>query len=198
MLILLAVCALATLAAVWLGIKSSNEPAHGGGPVERVNPAVAPLAHQDQAKAREVDLRFKEAVVMLHAKQYEHALTALHRVLELSPKMPEAHVNMGYTLLGLERFSAARDFFSSAVELRPMQANAYYGLALALEALNDRQAALGAMRSFVHLAKPDDPFVRKGRAALWEWQSAGAASGPAPSPASNEKTPGHAKAGNAK
>ena len=143
----------------------------GGTSTLAVNPNSAPLTHQVQAKALEVDRRFNEATVMLHAKQFEHALTALHRVLELAPQMPEAHVNMGYAMLGLMRFSAARDFFSGAIELRPAQANAYYGLALALDALNDRAGALGAMRTYVHLAKPDDAFVRKARAALWEWQS---------------------------
>ena len=135
------------------------------------NPNSAPLTHQAQAKASEVDRRFNEATVMLHAKQFEHALTALHRVLELAPQMPEAHVNMGYAMFGLNRFPASRDFFTGAIELRPAQANAYYGLALALDALNDRAGALGAMRTYVHLAKPDDAFVRKARAALWEWQS---------------------------
>ena len=38
---------------------------------------------------------------MLHAKQYEHALHAFHRVLELDPAMPEAHVNAGFALLGM-------------------------------------------------------------------------------------------------
>jgi Flp pilus assembly protein TadD len=135
------------------------------------DPVTAPLAHQTEARTREVDRRFNEAVVMLHAKQFDHAMTALHRVLELAPKMPEAHVNMGYAMLGLERFAAARDFFTGAIELRPAQANAYYGLALALDALNERSGALGAMRTYVHLAKSDDAHVRKARAALWEWQS---------------------------
>lgn len=161
-------------AAVLLFDKMSISPPAWFAAVEKhANPGVEPLVHQTDAKAREVERRFKESVVMLHAKQYEHALTALHRVLELAPTMPEAHVNMGYTMLGLMRFAAARDFFSGAIELRPMQANAYYGLALALDAQNDRARALGAMRSFVHLARPDDPFVRKARAALWEWQSGG-------------------------
>ena len=100
------------------GIAPSNERAK-----RDANPNSAPLTHQVQAKAIEVDRRFNEATVMLHAKQFEHALTALHRVLELAPKMPEAHVNMGYAMLGLKRFAAARDFFSGALELRPAQAN---------------------------------------------------------------------------
>lgn len=147
-------------------------PIAGDVPAAAARLNLTPLTHQAEAKAREVDRRFKEAAVMLHAKQFDHALTSLHRVLELNPQMPEAHVNMGYALLGLKRHTAARDFFAGAIELRPAQANAYYGLALALDALDDRAGALGAMRTYVHLAKADDPFVRKGRAALWEWQSA--------------------------
>ena len=38
----------------------------------------------------EFDARFRQAVVMLHAKQYEHAATALHRVLAIAPALPEA------------------------------------------------------------------------------------------------------------
>lgn len=129
------------------------------------------LRHQTEAQAQEIERRFGQAVVMLHAKKYDHAITALHRVLELAPAMPEAHVNMGYALLGLERFKAAGDFFAGALALRPSQANAYFGLALALDAQHDRAGALGAMRTYVHLAPPDDPYVRRARAALWEWQA---------------------------
>lgn len=120
---------------------------------------------------REIKLRFQQGVVMLHAKRYEHAMTAFHRVLELDPAMPEAHVNMGFALIGLQRFVAARDFFTSAIELRRQQVNAYYGLALALDELQDRPGAIGAMRTFVHLSQQDDPYRRKALSALWEWES---------------------------
>jgi len=130
------------------------------------------MEHAVRARSDEVRVRFEQAVVMLHARQYEHAATALHRVIELDPALPEAHVNMGYALLGLGRHEAARDFFTGATDIRPGQANAYYGLAITNEALGDLPAAIGAMRAFVHLAAPEDPFVRKARAALWEWQEA--------------------------
>ena len=119
--------------------------------------------------AAEVDRRFRQGVVMLHAKQYDHAITAFHQVLKLAPSMPEAHVNMGFALAGRGEPAAARDFFRSAIALRPRQANAYYGLALALDALGDRPGARGAMRTYVHLTPPGDPYRRKGEAALWEW-----------------------------
>lgn len=121
-------------------------------------------------KTREIDERFKQGVVMLHAKQYEHALTAFHRVLALDPAMPEAHVNAGFALLGMNDAAAARAFFEGAIALRKEQLNAYYGLAVASERLGDLAAARGAMRTYAHLAPQDDPFRRKAEAALWEWE----------------------------
>jgi Flp pilus assembly protein TadD len=131
-----------------------------------VLPGVGPRA----ASNPEIAERFAQGVVMLHAKQHEHALTAFHRVLELDPGLPEAHVNAGFALLGMGKPAAARDFFRSALELRARQLNAYYGLAVAYERLGDLPAARGAMRTYAHLAPKDDPFRRKAEAALWEWE----------------------------
>lgn len=117
----------------------------------------------------EIDRRFNQALVMLHARRYHEAVVALERVIELSPRLPQAYINMGYALLGLEEYEKARDFFLAATELDPYQGNAYWGLAVALEALDDLDGALGAMRTYIHLAPPGDPFVRKARSALWEW-----------------------------
>jgi tetratricopeptide (TPR) repeat protein len=127
--------------------------------------------------------RFEQAVVMLHAHQYEHAAVALERVLALAPRLPEAHVNMGYALLGLKRLEQARAAFERATQLRPEQANAYYGLALAWEAAGDRPMATGAMRSYLHLARDERPeHLARARAALWEWQQAPTAASPGPDP----------------
>ena len=123
-----------------------------------------------EATRADIDLRFQQGVVMLHAKQYEHALTSFNYVLQLAPKMPEVHVNIGYALLGLKRFAEAHDSFENATRLRSSQLNAYYGLAVALEGLGDLAGALGAMQTYVHLTKPDDPYRVKAEAALWEWR----------------------------
>ena len=80
---------------------------------------------------------------------------------------------------GRERYGAARDFFDGAIALRREQVNAYYGLAVALDGLHDRPGAIGAMRTFVHLSDPDDPYLRKAQAALWEWEAEPIATGPA-------------------
>lgn len=124
--------------------------------------------HAARQGRAEIDRRFNEAVAMLHAGQYDYAIKSLHRVLELNPRMPEAHVNMGFAFLGLEEFRAAHDFFQAAIDLRPDQVNAYFGLAEALIGLNDAEGALGAMRVYVHLAPPTDPFVAKAKATIGE------------------------------
>ena len=139
-----------------------------------LDPTQHPKAHATAAREKEIAQRFQEAVMMLHAKQYDYAITALHRVIELSPRMPEAYVNMGFALLGLKKYKAASDFFNGAIDIRPYQANAYWGLAVSLEGMKDLEGALGAMRTYIHLA-PSDPnsqdYVRRARSAIWEWET---------------------------
>ncbi|HLA36202.1 MAG TPA: tetratricopeptide repeat protein [Rhodocyclaceae bacterium] len=127
-------------------------------------------AHVQQKRQAEIDARFRQGVMMLHARQYEHAFTAFHRVLELAPEMPEAHVNIGFALLGQKRYKDALDFFDGATTLRPDQLNAYYGMAEAYEGLGDYRGAVESMEAWLHRAKPDDPYRRKAEAAVWEWR----------------------------
>jgi len=138
--------------------------------VARIDPVADPQGHSKQRRMEQITTRFDQGVAMLHAKRYEFAVTALSRVLELSPNMPEAHVNMGFALLGLKDYKGAGDSFATAIRIKPFQANAYWGLAVSLEQLGDLEGGLGAMRSYIHLAKSDDTYVRKARSALWEWE----------------------------
>ena len=138
-------------------------------------PATESTATSAGAYPGEVHERFQQAAIMLHAGQAAYALDALERVLVLAPDLPEARVNAGFALYELSNPAAARVQFELAIDLRPQQVNAYYGLALTLEALGDLETALGAMRTFVHLAEERDPYLRKAWSAIWEWQSRRAA-----------------------
>ncbi|MGE5650115.1 MAG: cbb3-type cytochrome c oxidase subunit I [Bacillota bacterium] len=146
-------------------------PGNGSSEAEHASTDAAALRHAAQKRKEEVDIMFSDAVAALNARQYEVAVEALHRVLALVPQMPEAHVNMGFALIGLQRFDRARDSFEAAIDLRNSQVNAYYGLAIALEGLHDLPGALGAMRAYVHLSKPDDPYLAKANSAIWEWEA---------------------------
>ena len=144
---------------------------------------------------RQVAERFQQAIALMHAKRYDYAITALDAVLALAPKMPEAYVNMGFAFIGLEEFGPAQGAFEKAIELKMDQVNAYYGLAIALEGKGQLETALGAMRSYIHLSQPDDPYLAKARSALWEWEAQlGRVKGVEPAPkgekGSTIKTPG--------
>lgn len=177
--LLLGAIILASAIALYFGWESS--PLSGG---------VTPNKHVESKVKEELDRRFKEGVLMLHAKQYEHALTAFHRVLQLEPKMPEAHVNAGYALLGMGNYKAAADFFDTATTLRPNQLNAYYGLGEALQAMGDKQGALQAMETYLHRSPAEDPFRRKAEAATWELRAELAKAPASDKPAASSGKPG--------
>lgn len=127
--------------------------------------------HVAEKQRKEIAMRFSQGVVMLHAKEYDHALVAFHRVIELAPQMPEAYVNTGFALLGLGQYAAARDFFDEATNLRPNQMNGYYGLALALEGTGDTFGAMQAMETYLHRAAADDPYRPKAATAVGKWRA---------------------------
>lgn len=134
-------------------------------------PAMDARAHAAGHEAKAVEL-FQRATAALAARRYEEAVTGLTSLLAIAPNLPEAHVNMGFALLGLNRFTEARDHFLMATDLRRMQVNAYYGLALAYEGLDDLVLARGAMRSYSHLAGEKDPYRDKAKSYLEKWNSA--------------------------
>ena len=148
----------------WTPDQGSPLPAMQVGTNEGVNANAN--AHATQMRAEEIKKRFGQSVTLLNSRQFEAAVTQLHRVLELAPQMPEAHVNMGFAMIGTHQYAAARDFFVAAIELNVSQLNAYYGLGIALEGLNDQPGAIGAMQTYVHLSKPDDPFRVKAETTL--------------------------------
>lgn len=140
-------------------------------PVENGTVASA-SAHEllGDEQARRAHESFQQGVAMLQAGHFDHAITAMHEVLAVYPALPEAHVNMGFALLGAGEPGAAADFFDSATELRPTLHNAYYGLALAERDNGDDQAALAAMQAYAHLAAEDERHLPRAKEFIWELQ----------------------------
>ncbi len=119
-----------------------------------------------------IEEQFYRSSRLLQAKHYDLALDELKRLMKSAPRMPEAYVNTGYALIGLRQFDQAVGYFQSALRLNRQQINAYYGLALGYEGLEDLESALGAMKTYVHLAGKDDAYSVKAWSAIWEWQNA--------------------------
>ncbi len=136
---------------------------------EKIQQALA--AHAQERINAEVKKQFQQSVTLLQEKKFDEAITALHRVLQLAPTMPEANANMGYALLGLKRYAAARDFFVASIQLNKNQTNAYYGLAMAHDGLHDLPAAISTMRIYQHLVPADDVFRQRADAILKAWEA---------------------------
>ena len=136
-----------------------------------IEPQGEAVAVQAETDMRLLHQQFQQAVALLQHGEYDYAVQGFHDVLKIAPDMPEAHVNMGFALLGLEEYEAARSFFDTATNLRPGQTNAYYGLAVAHEGLGDLRQAVAAMRAYTHIAAGDDQYRRKAEAAIWEWEA---------------------------
>lgn len=142
-------------------------------------PGPAPMAHSANPVALSdagsvlpaLDGDFAAGVAALESGEWE---TALQRFVEFSrrmPHVPEAHVNAGFALLSLDRMDEAESSFMRAIQLQPMQANAYYGLGLVYEQREDFDLARGAMHAYVHLTDGSGIWVSRARAALWEWET---------------------------
>ena len=151
--------------------------------------AVEPVAEQpavdaheflEDEQGRRAHQRFQQGVAMLQAGHFDHAVTALHEVLAIYPALPEAHVNMGYALLGAGDPKAAADFFNSATDLRPSLHNAYYGLALAERDMGNDKAALAAMQAYTHLAAEDERHLPRAKEMIWELQASTRGEGDTP------------------
>ena len=160
--------AITALGGAVLSVYLSREPT-----VPAAEPAAPIAAHGflDDEQARHAHQSFQQSVAMLQAGQFDHAVAALHEVLAVYPALPEAHVNMGYALLGVGEPGVAADFFNSATDLRPSLHNAYYGLALAERESGNDKAALAAMQAYTHLAAGDERHLPRAQQFIWELQA---------------------------
>lgn len=134
---------------------------------EKIPPGEPAKQHQG-AFAR----HFYKGIELMRQGRLKDALEMFELAHQKNPAIPEVHVNIGYLLMETGQWQAAYNAFDEATILRPEQANAYYGMAEALEKLGSIQGAIGAMNTYIHLTKQDTHFTRKAQAAIWEWKQA--------------------------
>jgi len=116
---------------------------------------------------------FQQGVIMLHAKEYELAIPAFQKVLEIRPDMPEAYNNMGYALIGLEEHITAEEYFTMALDLNENLVSAYFGLALTFGAQEKWPLAIGSMETYRHRTTDEDPFLVQANEYLINWRKLG-------------------------
>lgn len=113
--------------------------------------------HAEEKRQAEIKQRFEQGVAMLQMGEYEYAVTAFHRVLALNPKLPEAHVNIGFAFYELGDYAGAQRFFEGAQALSPAMHNASYGIAISLLAQGKADQAKAEMQAYLEAIGPDHP-----------------------------------------
>jgi tetratricopeptide (TPR) repeat protein len=142
--------------------ESASAPASSGTPRPR------------NAKADATARVLKAASDEIAAKRYDKAITTLHAARADIQHDPQSYLLMARALEGKADYETARDFYAAAIDRNTLLADAYFGFATSSEALGDLEAAIGGMRSFLHVQPDADPQKLKivqARSAIWEWES---------------------------
>ncbi|NMG31975.1 tetratricopeptide repeat protein [Aromatoleum evansii] len=116
----------------------------------------------------------KTAEGQIEAKHFNEAIATLNRQRPALKNEPQALLLLARALEGNRDHAAARDFYTAALDRDPLLAGAYWGVATTSEALGDLTAAVGAMRSYLHVEPDKDPDrlqIAQARSALWEWEA---------------------------
>ena len=95
---------------------------------------------------------------LIEMDEYEFALKALERHLEIMPDCVEALIYMGLSCYELERFDGAIDYFEKAHKLKKDSVMATENLAIAQMAINDLSSALDELLE-LHKENPKDTEI---------------------------------------
>ena len=133
-----------------------------------------PKAAAKKAPPTEGEKIMQAAKAHMRAKRYDDAIGTLHEARELLKPDLRAYLLMASALEAKKDYDTARDFYGAVLDRDPWQADAYWGVATTSEALGELDAAVGAMRNFLHVQPNADPQklrIVQARSALWEWES---------------------------
>ncbi|MGH9666684.1 MAG: tetratricopeptide repeat protein, partial [Bryobacteraceae bacterium] len=124
----------------------------------RLVPAVAFFLAVAAAQAPDPAYPYLEkAYAALRAKSYDTAVEAFEQAIAKSPKRPDIHKNLAYTLLKIGENESARDHFAEAMRLDP--SDTHVALEYAFLCYETKQQAV-ARRVFDRIRKTGDPASR--------------------------------------
>ena len=97
---------------------------------------------------------FKRGVQHSLKGEHEKAVQEYMKSLELKPDRAVVYSNLGYEYYDLKQYDKSAQYQEKALDLDPELANAFYGLAMALERKGDTQGAIENYREFLGLSEP--------------------------------------------
>ncbi len=109
----------------------------GASPAAGALPAIAPVVKEPQEASR----RYRSALTMIGARDFNGAIVELDRALELDPQFGAAISARASAFYGLGRYREAARDYQLALMLAPHLATPLYGLAESFRHLDDPRAA---------------------------------------------------------
>lgn len=109
----------------------------------------SPLASEKKPLATAL---WQRGLEHLGVKRVEQAVADLERAVDLDPKRSTLHASLGAAYLEAKKPAEARGAYQAAIRVEPRPTH-YLGLALALEGLNERVAAIQSYESFLQITK---------------------------------------------
>ncbi len=117
---------------------------------ERIEAAI------DQGK-----LHFDAGISNLYQKNYDGAIEEFEQSLKYNPHSPSTLNNIGFAYFDKGDIAKAVEYQARALEADPEFANAYYGLALALERMGKVDGAIKNWKEFLSRIEPGSKWAKK-------------------------------------
>mmetsp|Transcript_14948 Transcript_14948/g.47558 ORF Transcript_14948/g.47558 Transcript_14948/m.47558 type:complete len:503 (+) Transcript_14948:88-1596(+) len=109
------------------------------------------------------EVHLNKGVVLSKAGEDVDALEAFREAAKLKPELVGAHLNEGIMLKRLQRWEEAEDAFRRVVDREPDQASAWANMVLALNAMNEHEAALRTANEAVNAGHRGHPDIHNER-----------------------------------
>ncbi len=109
-------------------------------------------------------LHFDSGISNLYEKKYDAAIEEFEQSLKYNPHSPSTLNNIGFAYFDKGDMDSAIEYHARALETEPGFANAYYGLALALESRGSTEGAIMNWKEFLGRSEPGSKWAQKAEA----------------------------------
>ncbi|MBE9531509.1 MAG: tetratricopeptide repeat protein [Proteobacteria bacterium] len=114
---------------------------------------------------------FKRGVQHSLKGNHDKAIEAYNESLKHNPHSAVVHSNLGFEFYDKELFDKSVESQEKALDMDPELANAYYGLAMALEKKGDNDGAAENYREFMKISKPHSLWWNNAKATVERLES---------------------------
>ncbi len=110
----------------------------------------------------EAKVRFERGLEYSYAGRFDEAISEYEASIRLNPDVAEVYNNLGFIYFDKGDLPKAVFYHRKSLEINPYLANGYYGLALALESLDDKKGALVHWKRYLALSS-DEPWIERAK-----------------------------------